>query len=396
MLLETYKRALQDLGSASSEAIENENYLIVHNSEWATSCATVFTRSHKKILEITDNKVFLISPFKSLILKSLEGKYDHKEIIPVLRAFDTFYGKSSIIDSKIYLNSKEITVKELGKKTKLNKIRQWSTIAERLQQFCTLRVEFFTDYQNIRKYYTHPEASYGSCMRYEFDLLPVHPCIVYAHDVLDYRTDARNLVDPSVKLAVLFSGDLPLARCMVDTSTKQRAKAQGKRASELVKLLADFEGDYGLSGSHINIVPYGDKYIMPYIDGNDNVCEVTGEIGEGSLVCNNQDGTNTTQVWSEYYDEFFDANDVVYSDYLDTYIPADTLIETYEGYYVPDDFDELHRSDYEDTYFIDTDGWYFLDFMDTYVLADDVKQLCLEHIENHASLDELIEIADKV
>lgn len=396
MLLETYKLALQELRTPTKEMIENEKYVIDNRSGFINYLSFVLTRSNNGILEIKSGVVRLTSPFKNPVLKALDGQYDPKEIILALKAFDSLYDNSSIIDNRIYINNKETTVKELGKKTKLNKIKQWSTIAERLRQSCTLRVELFADYQNIHKYYTHPEASHGSCMRYPFDHLPIHPCAVYAHDILDYRPDARNLVDPSVKLAVLFYGDLPVARCVVDTSTKQRAKAQGKRASELVKILAGFKDSYGLSGSHINLIPYGEKYIMPYIDGNDNVCEGTGEIGIGDLSCNNQDGTNHTSIWSDYYEDYFDEDDVIYSDHLDTYILAESYIETHEGYIVPESYDDVYWSDYNEVYFIDTDDWYFLDFMDSYVLEDDVKQLCLEHIENNASLDELIDFADKV
>lgn len=397
MLLETYKRSLQELRTPTRLTIKNERYIIVYKDGLGDPYISVYTQSNNKILEVKNNEVQLLSPFKNLVLKALEGQYDHKEIAPVLKAFDTFYDDSFIADNKIYLNDKEITVKELGKKTKLNKIKQWSTIAERLQQYCTLRVKFFTDYNNIHKYYTHPVASEGSCMRYPFDNLPLHPCAVYAHDILDYCPDARDLVDASVKLAVLFDGDdLPVARCMVDTSTKQRAKAQGKRASELIKLLAGFKESYGLSGSHINLIPYEGKYIMPFIDGNDNVCEKTGEIGKGELCCANQDGTSFTGVWSEYYEDYFEEYDVIYSEYLDSYILADCFIETCEGYLVPETYDELCWSEHNEVHFIDAEDWHYLDFMGSYVLVEDVKQLCLDYIENNASLDELIDFANEI
>lgn len=332
--------------------------------------------------------------------KALDFKYDLNVLIPFVKLVGSkvrFDIENRGISTGTGSNKKQLTIKAFGRKFGFNKWETWPIIAEKIKQHVNRDVEikFFTDYENLRKYYTDEQCSGGSCMRHAYDNLAFHPCAVYAHDIETLTPRGRVVflgknVSPGIKLAVLFENGEPIARAMVNTDSKTRGKAFGSGASTLTKML-DFS-DSGIDG-HVNIIQTDGGHIMPYIDGSSEVDEETGEIGYGELDCNYQSGiVNFTGVWSEYEDCTIPEGEEVWSDVLDSCIHEDNSIALYEGGYTHVNDSNVHFSEAEDSHFIDTDGWVV--FNGEWYLYDNMEDMLLEYIQDNANIQELLDFAE--
>ncbi len=294
---------------------------------------------------------------------------------------------------------KNLTVKAFGRKFGFNKLPEWSIIAEKLSYELNkdVKIEYFTKYEDLEKYYTMSEVSGESCMRHDFEGQPYHPCIVYAHDAAevleDYHQEYSIYVSDHIKLAVLFINGEPTARCMVDTKHHYRGKAFGEGSSTLSKLLG--YSDVGISGC-VNIIKYNKGYIMPYIDGCDYVCEDSGCIGEGDIGADSTDGHTNPGVWSEYHDRYIDENYTVWSDYHEDYFEEDCeeIVYVNHDYYLKD-CEEVCYSEHSEEWFL-TDECYYLDFKDDWIHSDDVEDVCMEHISYSATVNELVEFCNNI
>ncbi len=335
--------------------------------------------------------------FKNPILKALVGFYYGKEVDIIASVYDMVYDNSSLDcnNQEFVIGGKSLTVKGFGKYTKASRLKTWSIIAERLKSTLLKEVKYFTSYEDLRHYFTLDACSGSSCMRGDFDELPVHPCIVYAHDAEDHYPNAKMYVDSGVKLAVLFEASGAVARCIVDTSRRTRGKAQGEKASELTKLLS-FDSEEGICGSRINIVPHNNTFIMPYIDENRSVDEKDGEIGCGDIVCNNTEGVSVVGVYSEWHDEHIPEDEAVYSEVMEDYIYEHVAVSLFEGGYCHPECEVVHYSEHEREYFVDTDDWYYLEFKDDWVRESDVIEVCFMQIEGNVSLNDLVDFANEV
>lgn len=386
-------------------SLRKANYRIIAG-EYAKTVAS------KSVVENNFNSE--MGRFSSPVMKSLHRSFfkiatEPKELQKFIESLDRLFGKSIRYykDEEVFKDKDgEVyqSVKHLGKKFKLNKMQIWSEIAENIKSLTSINVRYFTNYADLLKYYRDDDCSGGSCMRYAFSHLPLHPCVVYAHDAKDVVKDVAGInqdscvfaISEETKLAVMFEGDKPVARCMVHDV--HRGKAQGSRASELIKWLEDegnINSDDGIMG-YINIIALSNgEYIMPYIDGVDTV-DTDGELHEGSLSTTNTNGTASEGVWSDWHDEYIDEDHYIYSEAMEDNIRADEAVELFEGGYAHPDWDEIKWSDYSDTYFYDVDDWYFLEFKNDWVHADDVASLCMDYISENANVSELIEFCDKL
>lgn len=283
-----------------------------------------------------------------------------------------------------------INLKQLGNRFKFNKLKNWSLIAEQLKSIGVSNVKYYTSYLDLKKYYTNKDCSGGSCMRYDFNL-PLHPCIVYAHDAKHFA-DAKGLsgtfnVSDHIKLAVLWDGDKPVARCMVSENNghKQRSKAQGDRASELTKVLEregygkDGYGDVGISG-YINMIEIYEGYIMPYVDGCDTV-DTDGELHAGDLSTSETNGLANTGVYSEWHEEYIPEDQAIWSDLNDSWLWADKAVELAGGGWAHPDSDFVCYSEYDDNYY-DIDDCIFSEALDIYLPADDADEILIDRIKD--------------
>jgi hypothetical protein len=286
--------------------------------------------------------------------------------------------------------------KKFFKLSKLNKLDNFSIVVERIKNLVWGDVRFFTTYADIRHYYTNAGCSGSSCMRYSFNHLPFHPCIAYAQDAKQVCGDDHEGVfniSKGIALAVLFVNNQPVARCIVDRYKKLRGKAQGERASELTKALNDY--DTNLEG-YINMVRHDTGYIMPYVDGVEFV-DTDGELCAGDIPCDITSGTSSAGVYSEYDDTYYPEDEAVWSEVMNSFIHQDDAVDLYEGGVCHRDCDDLHYSEHNEEYFVDTDDWYYLEFKDDYVLVDDVEEICLEYIRrNNSSLNDLVEYCENI
>lgn len=264
---------------------------------------------------------------------------------------------------------RQLTIKTFGRKFGFVKWAEWSLIAEKLKEEAdrSIEIKYFTDYENLKKYYMMDSCSGDSCMRYPFDFIALHPCAVYAHDIEDYRDKVQSVakyVSDDIKLAVLFENEKAIARVMVSEKSRRRGKAFGKGASILSKMLG--YDDRGIKG-YVNIIQTSGGIIMPYIDGAYYVDESDGEIGSGNLSADNTEGLGDDRgIWSEYHEEFLTEEVSGWSEYHDSYIN----IEDYNAIY--------------------------LGFCDDWVMdADVAEELSLEYIAGHADLSDLLDLANR-
>lgn len=264
---------------------------------------------------------------------------------------------------------RQLTIKAFGRKFGFVKWSEWSLIAEKLKEEAdkSIEIKYFTDYENLKKYYTMDSCSGDSCMRHSFSSIALHPCSVYAHDIEDYRHKVQSVakyVSEDIKLAVLFENEKAIARVMVSEKSKRRGKAFGKGASILSKMLG--YDDCGIKGC-VNIIEASGGIIMPYIDGADYVDEDDGEIGAGGLVADSTDGLGDTKgIWSEYHGEYLSEDCCGWSEYHDSYINTE-------------DYDAI-----------------YLEFCDDWVMDTDVaEELAIEYITSNASVGDILEFANR-
>lgn len=298
-----------------------------------------------------------------------------------------------------------INLKQLGNKFKFNKLKNWSLIAEELKSIGVSNVKYYTSYLDLKKYYTNKDCSGSSCMRYDFNNLPLHPCIAYAHDAKHFA-DAKGLsgtfnVSDHIKLAVLWDGDTPVARCMVSENNghKQRSKAQGDRASELTKALGregygkDGYDDVGISG-YINMIEIDDGYIMPFVDGCETV-DTDGELHGGEISTSETSGQSNTGVYSEWHEEYIPEDYAVWSNLNDSWLWYDQAVELSNGDMAHPESDLVCYSDYNDTYY-DRDDCVFSEGLDDYLPSDDAESILIGYINDSlhrldfVDLDEIV------
>ncbi len=353
--------------------------------------------------------------YKSPVLKVLDGFVEEifnkgpEEFDKLLTSLGLLWGLSvKYNEEEDFFYDKEAkrydSVKHLGKTFKLNKLHCWPIMAEKLKSFLVADIRFVNTYEELRSFYVDKDCSGGSCMRYSFDSLPFHPCIVYAQDAKDVVKDNSNIdlsscsfnVSNDMKLAVMFDEQgTPRARCMVNGTS--RGKAQGSRASELVKWLSNkgYDDDDSLEGC-VNIIRMtNDKYIMPYIDGHE-VVDTDGKIGEGEIPCSNTCGYSSIGVWSDWHQEYLAEDEAVWSDVMEDHIQTDYAVSLYEGGYAHPEWDDVHYSEHSGEYFCDTDDWYYVEFKDDWIRCDEVEDIAIKHIEDNASISDLIEFANSL
>ena len=327
--------------------------------------------------------------------------YDLRYVTPFIKLLGT-NAKLNFDEGTIQLgkeNPQQLTIKAFGRKFGFVKWSSWSKIAERIKHELTVasRIKYFTDYASLREYYMDSDCSGDSCMRHNFDDLPLHPCAVYAHDIMTYVgtpeiSNIHNYVSDGIKLAVLFDeAGVPDARCMVNTDAKVRGKAFGSGASTLTKVLGYSEGMEG----YINIIEtFDNNFLMPYVDGASVVDGDNGKLGEGTLRCDNTSGLANEGIWSEYEDEYLCEDDAVFSDHLDSYITASDATHTVEDDWMPDCHDELFLTNNDDYFIEGNDDYIFLECLEEWVEEDDAETLLLEFIAGNANLSELIEFTE--
>jgi hypothetical protein len=314
---------------------------------------------------IFNGEVYRNSLYKSLGYIEVFSERDYSLLLTVLhRTWDKLCEDNYTSDG--YMHEGElIPWKAFFKATGLNKIERFSVIAERLKSKFNQRVAFFTDYTDILKYYTDSKTSGGSCMRFEFSSLPVHPCAVYAQSGLPEDLDYEECVSPEIKLAVLFKGDEPCARVLVydDGTTKGRAKAQGDCASELTKALESMAWSdiTEMPEYHVNIIRDGNGgYIMPYIDTHGFVDTDDGRVNDDcqGVTCKNTSGVTTQGEWSEWENAYIPEDEAVYSAYLDDWIHSESAITVvYRGAETTNHADNMD----DFVYCTDSERWVYTD-----------------------------------
>ena len=339
-----------------------------------------------------------------IILKDIRLKdvqYNLRYVAPFLKLIGT-NAQLNFEEGTIQLGKedpKQLTVKAFGRKFGFVKWSSWPKIAERIKHELTVasRIKYFTDYESLREYYINSDCSGESCMRKDFSDLPLHPCAVYAHDIMDYAnyngiSNIHNYVSEGIKLAVLFDeAGVPEARCMVNSDAKVRGKAFGLGASTLTKVLGYYEGMEG----NINIIETVDNtFLMPYVDGVDVVDGDNGKLGEGSLGCDSTGGISSEGLWSDYEDRYIEEEYAVFSAHLNSHITEEDATRTVEDDWLPDDHDDLWLSNTGD-YFIDGNSDYlYLECIEEWVEEDDAEEVLLEYISGNATISELIEFTE--
>lgn len=284
-----------------------------------------------------------------------------------------------------------INLKQLGNRFKFNKLKNWSLIAEQLKSIGVSNVKYYTSYLDLKKYYTNKDCSGGSCMRYDFNNLPLHPCIAYAHDAKHFA-DAKGLsgtfnVSDHIRLAVLWDGDKPVARCMVseDNGHKQRSKAQGDRASELTKALErEGYGDVGISG-YINMIEIDEGYIMPYVDGCETV-DTDGKLHAGELSTSETNGQTGIGVYSEWHEEYIPEDEAIWSELNDSWLWADQAVELAGGGWAHPESGHVCYSEYDNNYY-DIGDCVYSDALQVWLPSDDAESILIDHIKD--GLDQL-------
>ena len=297
-------------------------------------------------------------------------------------------------------DKEKLTVKQFGKITKLSKCKNWSILAEKLKLELTIdyTIKYFTKYEDIRKYFTDTNTSGNSCMRYEFKDVPLHPCIVYAQDSVNYASKTVSIkpnVSEGIALAVLFYYDKPHGRAVVNTKSKTRGSCFGDGASILAKML-DYDGG-GIDG-YINIVVYEEQHIMPYIDGAE-VVDTDGEIGTGDMKCNGQTGYSVEGIWSEYREEHIPEDSAVWSDHHQSYIDREgeyTVFSETEQDWLDSGSDGVAYSNFSDTYLLTDSGTHiYLSFMDDYIPDEEVEEVTTDWIRYNVDTSTLISFAEE-
>jgi len=333
-------------------------------------------------------------------IKVANVHYDLRYVTPFIKILGT-NAKLNFDEGTIQIgkeNPQQLTIKAFGRKFGFVKWSSWSKIAERIKHELTVasRIKYFTDYESLSAYYRNSDCSGDSCMRYDFDELPLHPCAVYAHDIEAYNmkggSNIHKYVSSGIKLAVLFDEDgVPEARCMINTDAKVRGKAFGSGASTLTKVLGYSEG---MEGS-INIIETVDNnFLMPYVDGVDVVDEDTGKLGEGTLSCDNTRGLTNVGVWSIYEEEYLNEDDAVWSRYLDSYISESEATHTVEDDFIPFEHCELLHTANGDSFIEGNRDYLYLGCIDEWVYEDDAEELLFEYIAGNANLSELIDFSE--
>ena len=313
---------------------------------------------------IFNGEVYRNSLYKSLGYIEVFSERDYSLLLTVLhRTWDKLCEDNYTSDG--YMHEGElIPWKAFFKATGLNKIERFSVIAERLKSKFNQRVAFFTDYSDLLKYYTDRKTSGGSCMRFEFSSLDVHPCAVYAQSGLPEDLDYNAYVSEDIKLAVLFKGGEPCARVLVydDGTTKGRAKAQGDCASELTKALESmgWSDITEMPEYHVNVIPYDGGYIMPYIDTHGFVDTDDGRVNDDcqGVTCKNTSGVTTQGEWSEWENAYIPEDEAVYSAYLDDWIHSESAITVvYRGAETTNHADNMD----DFVYCTDSERWVYTD-----------------------------------
>jgi hypothetical protein len=298
-----------------------------------------------------------------------------------------------------------ISVKHFGRISQLNKLNKWSVLAEKishkLKSNNDYSIDFYTDYFDLYRFYTDDSASGSSCMAKEFNNLRFHPCAVYAHDLAVHAINDG--VSKNIKLAVLSECGIAVSRCMVQVDQNgnviRHANFYGKKSSLFSKLL---NGVYPKAKNqsfdgHINLLEYDSGFIMPYIDNTESICCETGLIGGDGLRADKTGGYVSQGVWSDWYGEFIDEEQSIYSEHLSDYIHIDEAVRTYCEDYLPEGHDDLFYSEHEQEYFISgDDSFIYLEFLNDYVFESSVEELAIEHIENNASISELLDFANSI
>jgi hypothetical protein len=322
---------------------------------------------------IFNGEVYRNSLYKSLGYIEVFSEREYSLLLTVLhRTWDKLCEDSYTSDG--YMHEGElIPWKAFFKATGINKMERFSVIAERLKSKFSQRVEFFTDYSDLLKYYTDSKTGGGSCMRFEFSSLPVHPCAVYAQSGLPEDLDYEHYASEAIKLAVLFKGGEPCARVLVydDGTTKGRAKAQGDCASELTKALEamGWEDNTEMPEYHVNVIPYDGGYIMPYIDTHGFVDTDDGRVNDDceGVTCKNTSGVTCEGKWSEWEGAYIPEDEAVYSDYLEDYIYNDNAMTMiHNGREVINHEDNTDNFSYctDSERWVHSDECYFSDYLD--------------------------------
>lgn len=211
--------------------------------------------------------------------------------------------------------------------------------------------------EDIAEIYINGPNSCMSGESYEFSTDGLHPALVYD--------------SPDLACAYVEINGRIVARAMVNLIENQYSTMYGN--SELLGMLLSKEGyDSGyLDGCRVKKIPCNGTYLMPYIDGSDEVGDEDEEyfiIGSCGYRCTNTNGLVEDGIACAQCGDHFDPDyDGIFIDNANQAYCCTSCAET-DGWRFAEDTDEFHAID--DLVFVQSENSYYY-CTDDLVLIDD-------------------------